>query len=73
MSSKNTLVMHDKNDEVRLRVRGGKVQAVYVRSDNVPVGCGEADDPETAVRKAVANALDASGVEARKAKAMLES
>lgn len=66
-------LMHDKDDEVRLRVRGGKVQAVYVRRDSVPVGCGEADDFETAARKAAVNALDASGAEVRKAKAMLES
>lgn len=66
-------LVHDKDDEVRLRVRGGKVQAVYVRRDSVPVGCGEADDLDTAVRQASTNALDASGAEVRKAKAMLES
>lgn len=67
------LLMHDPGDEVRCRVRDGKAQALYVRRDGVPVGYGEASTIDAAARAASVNALDASGTEVRKAKAMLVS
>jgi len=68
--------MHDEGDEVRYRVRDGKAQAVYIRRDGIAVGCGETKDGPDAIatvaRMASVNALDASGAELRKSKAMLE-